>query len=389
MKTAKSNKMKIAILGHRGVTVNYGGFETFAQELGPRLVKKGYRVTSYDRLYSGTQKRRQTFKGVRVTYLPSIKNKFLDTITHTLFATIDVLYKRYDAVIVLNVGNAPFAALIRLFGMPVLFNVDGLEWKRRKWGIFAKSYLRFCSWLAPKIATQLITDAKVVQDYYKDKYNADSVMIPYGGYPIRVKITDLEKDLGVRPNEYFLYVSRFEPENNPDLVVKAFEQTKSGFKLVMVGGSTYSKKFEEDIRSTNDPRIIFPGFVYGKDYKKLQQNAYAYLHSRDVGGTNPTFVEAMGYGNCILANDNKFSREVGGDSALYYKLSKHNISDLAKKIDYVAAHPEVVQKMRKKAQKRMLEKYSWDTVVKQYSELISDSVGSKSGIKTSPVSRTA
>ncbi len=378
MPNKSAKNLRIAVIGHRGIPGNYGGFETFAEELCIRLARHGFDMTSYNRVYAGT-KRRDAYKGVHIINIPSIKNKFFDTIGHSLLAALHAATRRYDAIVMVNVGNAPIAWIPRLVGTPVLLNVDGLEWERKKWGRIARMYLKFCAWLATWTATEIITDAKVIQDFYLDTYRKQSTMIPYGARIQRKKDRALEKKFGIKLGNYFLYVSRFEPENNPHLVVKAFEQTTTKKSLVMIGGSTYDPEFEQAIRATRDPRIKFLGFVYGKNYKSLQQNAYAYIQATEVGGTHPALIEAMGFGNCVLANDKPELREVANGSALFFKVSERNTRDLARKIDHLAHHPLLARSLRRKAIEHVRRQYTWKNSIGAYEDLILQTITARSG----------
>jgi glycosyltransferase involved in cell wall biosynthesis len=373
----KNNRpIRIAVMGHRGIPNTYGGFETFAQELCTRLVKIGFDVTSYNRLYKGAEKLTK-FHGVDIVNIPSVKRKTLDTILHTFMSVIHASFKRYDAIVMVNVGNAPLALIPRLAGIPVLLNVDGLEWERKKWGILAKLYLRICARIATFAASEIITDAKVIEAYYKEKFQKESTMIPYGAKITRKPYHSLQEKFGIEPEKYFLYVSRFEPENNPHLVVKAFEKADTPYKLVMVGGSTYNPEFERQIRSTLDKRIVFLGFVYGKNYKILQQNAYAYIQATEVGGTHPALIEAMGYGNAILANNTADIREVTNGSAEIYNINEDNLHELTRLIERLSTDQARVHDMRQKSVKRVEKAYSWDYVTAQYIDLITGSIQQK------------
>lgn len=265
-----NDKPVVAIMGHRGIPARYGGFETFAQELSTRLVQMGWNVRVYNRTHNGDY-RRLTYKGVRLVYLPTIRNKYLDTWVHTLMCVLHTILHPVDIVLMVNVGNAPFAIIPRLFGIPVILNVDGLEWKRRKWGALARRYLMLCEKLALFFPNRIVTDALAIQDYYKQRYGKDSLMIPYGAEIKRKYDAKILGKYGVESGKYFLYVSRFEPENNALEVREAYEEVKTNMPLIMVGDAPYAQDYVESVRDTRDERIRFTGFVFGQDYKVLQQ----------------------------------------------------------------------------------------------------------------------
>lgn len=359
--------MKIAIMGIRGIPANYGGFETFAEQLAPRLVSKGHDVTVYGRSnnvkYNGDY-----YKGVRIIIFPTIAHKYLDTVAHTFLCVMHSLFVKYDVILICNSANAIFSWIPRLRGQKVLVNVDGLEWKRKKWNILGKWFYKISEWLATFLPDDIVTDAIEIKKYYLKKFNKDSTYIPYGAPVERLNSNGTLRQFGLEKENYVLYVSRLEPENNAHLVVKAFEKVRTDKKLVIVGDAPYNKEYIEKLKSTEDPRIIFTGYVFGKGYQELQSNAYFYIQATEVGGTHPALVEGMGFGNCVLANDVAEHREVLGDAGLYFE-ADHSAEDLRKKIQTLCDNPDLVLFHRKKAQKRAREKYSWDKVAQDYEKL--------------------
>ncbi|MBI4127672.1 MAG: DUF1972 domain-containing protein [Parcubacteria group bacterium] len=362
--------MKIAILGHRGIPGNYGGFETFAEELAVRLIKRGDAVRVYNRSHLFPS-RVHSYKGVELTYLPTIRNKFLDTFVHTLFSVLHILFHRVDIVLAVNVGNSPLVWIPRIVGIPVVLNVDGLEWQRRKWSLPAKAYLRFATRIAKWTATHLVSDAKTIAAYYRNVLAANTTFIPYGAYVRRSQNPYKLRAFRLKPNRYFLYVSRFEPENNALEVVRAYRKAVTNIPLVMVGDSPYAKEYVAQVKRAahNDKRIRFLGFVYGEGYKTLQQHAYAYIQATEVGGTHPALIEAMGYGNCVLVNDTPENREVAGGSALYFNL-RYGGYALRRLFEYVTNDPTLVPIYRQRAQNRIRRYYQWETVTDQYEMLL-------------------
>src|SRR5262245_23744290 len=309
--------MKLAILGTRGITANYGGFETIAEELSARLVQRGHDVTVYCRA-NNVKHASPLYKGVRLTILPTIGTKHLDTVAHTFLSVLHAVPQRFDCVLICNAANAVFAAVPRITGSPVALNVDGIERRRKKWGILGRAYYRLSEFLSTLIPNVIVTDAAVIRDYYLRTYRKTSVMIAYGSDFERLETTATLQSLGVKPREYFLYVSRLEPENNADLVIRAFQQVQTEKQLLIVGDAPYAQAYIQQLRSTRDPRIHFPGAIYGTGYRELQSHAYAYIQATEVGGTHPALIEAMGAGNCVIAYDTPENLEVVGDCGLFF-----------------------------------------------------------------------
>lgn len=358
--------MKLAIMGIRGIPAKYGGFETFAEQLAPRLVDHGHQVTVYGRSnnvrYDG-----KFYKGVRLVILPTISHKYLDTVAHTLLCTLHALKERYDAVLICNSANAYCAFIPRLAGTPVALNVDGLEWKRAKWNKLGQAFYKFSEWLATFTATEIVTDAREIEKYYLEKFNKRSTCIPYGSPVGKVETRTVLEKFGLKPNEYVLYVSRLEPENNAHLVVKAFEEVETDKKCVIVGDAPYNGEYIRELKKTKDPRIIFTGYVFGEGYRELQSNAYFYVQGTEVGGTHPALLEGMGHGNCVLANDVPEHREVMADTGFYFDTRKNG--DLAEKMQYLLDHPDLVQEYGTRAMQRIQDHYSWGKVTDDYERL--------------------
>jgi len=358
--------MRIAILGTRGIPASYGGFETFAEHLSTRLVARGHQVTVYCRAHY-VSPRQLEFHGVRLEVLPTIRHKYFDTVVHAFLSALHAVPKRFDVALICNAANAPFAPILRLTGTPVAINVDGLEHKRKKWGRLGRHYYRVAEYLSTILPNEMVTDAQVIRHYYLAQHNAKSTMIAYGSEVERRPDRAAVRKWRVEPNRYVLYVSRLEPENNAHLVIEAFKKVRTAYRLLVVGDAPYAENYINDLKSRakGDKRIIFTGFVFGQDYRALQQNAYCYVHATEVGGTHPALVEAMGYGNCVLTLATPENMEVVGDAAIPYA----DEFDLTEKLQRVLRDGSLVHAYRNRAQSRAQSHYDWEHVVDQYEQL--------------------
>ncbi|MBA2732444.1 MAG: glycosyltransferase [Acidobacteria bacterium] len=363
--------MRIAILGTRGVPASYGGFETFAEHLSTRLVARGHDVTVYGRAHY-ISPRQIEYHGVRLKVLPTIRHKYFDTVIHTFLSAIHAVPARYDAALICNAANALFAPILRLTGTPVVVNVDGLEHKRKKWNWLGRNYYRLAERLATFLPNEIVTDARVIQEYYLARYNTSSTMIAYGA-EVERRPEPSVRQWRVEPNRYVLYVSRLEPENNAHLVIEAFKKVRTAHKLLIVGDAPYAHDYIEELRARarGDKRIIFTGFVFGKDYRMLQQNAYCYVHATEVGGTHPALLEAMGYGNCVLTLAAPENVEVVGEAGLSYA----DEADLTDQLQRVLRDGSLVTAYRARAQERIKKYYDWEHVVDRYEDLFSRMMG--------------
>jgi glycosyltransferase involved in cell wall biosynthesis len=355
--------VRFAILGTRGIPARYGGFETFAEELSTRLVARGHSVTVYCR-----EKYPEPFyRGVRLKYLPTIRHKYFDTLAHTCLSTFHLAAARKcDGVLYCNAANAVFTWIPRVLGMPVALNVDGLERNRKKWNSLAKAWYRISEWLATWMPNAVITDARSIATYYREKYHRESEMIPYGAEVGPVETSAVLDRLGLEHHRYFLYVSRMEPENNALLVREAFEQLRTPFKLALIGDAPYAAEYIGRVRATNDPRIVIPGAIYGQGYRELGSHCFAYVHATEVGGTHPALIEAMGRGALTLYLDTPENAEVAGGAGLPF-----HRDTLIQVLERTLAMPEAEREtLGHKAQERARTRYSWDAVTDAYEKLL-------------------
>jgi glycosyltransferase involved in cell wall biosynthesis len=365
-------RMRIAILGTRGVPAAYGGFETFAEELGARLVQRGHAVTVYGRSHIVPAGLRE-HRGMRLRILPTIRHKYLDTVVHTAISALDSIVRNYDIALVCNSANAPFALIPRIGGAKVALNVDGLEWQRRKWSRLGRWYYQACAWLAPKLPIVLVSDAEVIARYYRERFGRRTVYIPYGTDAKRVGPGATLERLGLEAGRYLLYVSRLEPENHAMTVIEGYRQAGGraglGGPLVLVGDAPYAAEYkarlERSAAETGD--VIMPGYIFGTGYAELQSNALLYVQATEVGGTHPALLEAMGRSAAVLANDVPEHREVLGDAGLYY--TRNDPTSLAARLRELAADAPLRARLGDAAAERAARLFSWDRVTDEYEDL--------------------
>jgi glycosyltransferase involved in cell wall biosynthesis len=359
--------VRFAIVGTRGIPARYGGFETFAEELSTRLAKCGHQMTVYCReSYPEPE-----FAGVRLRYLPTIRHKYFDTIVHTCFSTLDLCAARlggskYDALLYCNAANAIFTWMPRLLGMPVALNVDGLERNRKKWNAAARLWYRISERLATWMPNVVVTDARVIAGYYRERYGRESEMIPYGASIGCEGTQEALGQLGLKPRAYFLYVSRMEPENNALLVRQAFERVSTSMKLALVGDAPYAAEYIQAVKATTDPRIVIPGAIYGQGYRELGSHCFAYIHATEVGGTHPALIEAMGRGAITLYLETPENAEVAGAAGLPF--THANLTDVIHRVLEMSTAEQ--EEWRARAIERVRSRYSWDAVTRSYEKLL-------------------
>ncbi len=358
--------MKIAVLGTRGVPASYSGFETCAEELGWRLAQRGHQVMVYCRSHH-IDYQRPTYRGMELIKLPTIASKHLDTIVHTFLSILHVRLQQPDVLFICGVGNSILLPLVRLLGMRAAINVDGSDYRRRKWGSFASWFLRSSERWAVRFADELISDSRCVQKYYVDNYDRQTPFVPYGSDLPAEPCRETLQKFGLSDRGYLLVVGRLVPENCIHHVIQAFERVKHrrGLKLVVVGDAPYASDYISELKSTKDPDIIFTGYVFGHGYRQLTSRAYLTVVSSEVGGTHPVLLEAMGFGNCVVVNDTPASLEVIGQSGLSYP-GQEGPDGLQPVLEKLIKAPQLVASFRQRARQRALSHYQWEDVTNDY-----------------------
>jgi glycosyltransferase involved in cell wall biosynthesis len=357
----------VALVGSRGIPARYGGYETLFDELAPRLIARGFDVTVYCRSHNDPRRRAHR-RGARLVHLPTLRTKHLDTPVHTLLACVHAAGERFDAALVVNGANALFLPILAAGGVPTALNVDGIEKRRAKWGPLGRAVYALSERLATFLPDVLVTDAEVIRHHYLERYRADSVPIAYGVAPRPLAQTGLLARLGVESRGYFLYVSRFEPENNPHRVAAAYRSVGGDLPLVMVGGAPYAAGFIASFTTGADPRIRFPGAIYGRGYRQLLSHALAYVHATEVGGTHPALVEAMGYGNCVVVHDTPENRETAGEAAIYFDVAREQT--LAAALERVRRDPGGARTLGRAAAERAALRFDWERIADAYAAVL-------------------
>ena len=363
--------LRIAIMGTRGVPATYGGFETFAEELGAELASRGHDVTVYGRRHI-VPARLDRYRGMRLRVLPTIRHKYLDTVIHTGLSVLDGLVRRFDVVLICNNANAPFAFVPRLAGARVVLNVDGLEWERGKWGRLGRWYYLGCAWLSPRLPIELVSDARVIADWYRQRHGRTTRYIPYGSHATTTEPGQTLASLGLAANRYILYVSRLEPENHADTVIAGYRSAGGlstlDVPLVIVGDAPYASAFKAQLEraAAATPGVVLTGYIFGQGYAELQSNAMLYVQATEVGGTHPALIEAMGRGATILANDVPEHREVLGEAGVYYR--RNDADDLGARMRDIAANEEERARLGNEARAQGA-RFSWARVTDEYEDL--------------------
>jgi len=364
--------MKIALLGTRGIPASYSGFETCVEQMGKRLVKRGHTVSVYCRSHH-IQYPENSYKGTKLIKLPTIRNKYLDTLAHSFLSSMHTLKERFDIALYFIAGNSPVTWIPRMVGAKTILNVDGLDWKREKWPTAAKKYIQFAEYLATKLPNSYVTDSRVVQEYYANRFGNRPMYIPYGSEVEIVPPGETLATYNLQPGKYLLFVGRLVPENCAHHLVEAYRGIDSDLKCVIVGDAPYAGDYQKWLKSLagNDPRFVFTGYVFGKGYNELSSNTYAFIETSSVGGTHPALLEAMAFGSCVIVNDTAENLETMGGTGVAYE-GRVGADSLRAVLQEILQDRTLAEQYGRRGQTRARNVYSWETVVDSYERLFYD-----------------
>lgn len=383
MNKKNNGNLNIAMIGHKRIPSREGGVEVVVEELAKRMIKKGHRVTAYNRKgrhvsgkeFNNVSKDTELdeHEGIHIVTVPTIDKKGLAAVTSSFFATIKAILKKYNCIHYHAEGPCVMLWIAHIWGIRTVATIHGLDWQRSKWGGFATWYLKLGETIAAKYADEVIVLSENVQKYFLDTYGRKTKFISNGIEKPDVLNPDLIKDKwGLDKDNYILYLGRIVPEKGILYLIEAFLKVKTDKKLVIAGGASDTNEFMKDIRkkAIYDERIIFTGFVQGKLLEELYSNAYIYTLPSDLEGMPISLLEAMSYGNCCLVSDISECVEVVEDKAITFK--QGNIEDLKMNLQEICDNPEKVEKYKDNASEFICSKYNWNDVVKQTIDLYAE-----------------
>ncbi|SKB93131.1 DUF1972 domain-containing protein [Daejeonella lutea] len=363
--------MKVSIIGTRGYPYVYGGFETFVKELSERLVKQNVEVHIYCQRDLFKEKPEQV-NGIHLHYIPTVQTKSLNQLIHSFLSIVHASCSTGDVILVVNLAAGPMGWIPKITGKKTIMNVDGLEWLRPKWKGLGAWYFKFAARLATKLYDVIVTDANAMREVYLNEFSTDSTVIAYGAPEFKKADQSLLSLFNLYPNDYYLIVGRLIPDNNADLIVKAFARANSAKKLVIVGDVPYRDKYAEDLKKYETDNIRFVGYVKdSNELMALYQNCFVYVHGHKYGGTNPAMLKAMSNNCAILALDTVFNREMlnNGEFGVFFEESEQSVINAMALIE---SEPIRVQSLQNKVAEGLTDKYNWDAVTQLYRQLMED-----------------
>lgn len=357
---------QIAILGTRGIPANHGGFETFAEELALYLVAHGWKVTVYCQEDGGGKIYRDKYEDVDLIKIPIQFEGAKGTILFDYKATL-LAAKEKIPVLLLGYNTAVFNMLLKVRGVPVVTNMDGLEYYRSKWSSSAKLWFRINERFAIWFSDHLIADHPEIENHLLNFSEKRKItMIPYGANELKNNSLDLLVDYHLKPRSYAILIARPEPENKILEIVKAFSKVERGYRLIVLGKYNENNSYQKEVLNSASEEVLFLGPIYDKEIvSSLRYHAKYYFHGHSVGGTNPSLVEAMGAGNPVVANDNRFNRWVCGQGAIYF----NHIDDCHEAI-LKMSDENLRKEMSNKIIDRFRHEFRWECVLDAYQRLL-------------------
>lgn len=370
--------MKIAYIVLKGMPLG-GGIEKYTEEIGSRLAGRGHTIIVYTMKHYGAKE--GLFKGMLVKPIPTIMTKSLEKISASLIATLyNALDRNFDIIHFHAFGPSLFCFIPMLIGRKVVVQGHGIEWRRSRWGIFGRTFLRLSEIPSIKLPHVVTVVSKVQKRYILENYGRESVFIPTGVNPPVIERPELINQLGLRGNDYILFVGRLVREKGVHHLIAAYNRLNPRLKLVIAGNALHEdsyKSYLNDLTARNS-NIIFTGFVTGKMLNELYSNCYMFILPSEVEGLSTSLLEAMSYGNCCLVSDIQENLEAMNDHG--YAFINRDRKDLANKIDHLINNVYDVEKVKSAARSYALDKHSWDLIAYQFEQLYTTLVGNVSEV---------
>jgi len=371
----ETKKLRIVAFGIRALppVEGCGGAETFAEELYTRLSSRGHEVTVYCRKRFGENKRYPSrYRNLHLIYLPTLRKMGFDTLFHSFLCTLHIVFfDTGDVVHIHNAGNSLFIPLLRLFRKKCFVSIDGIDWKRTRWSWYAKLYLKAASLFALRVSNRVIVDNRIVQEYYKNKYNIELDYLPYGANITKTSTKTALSKYDLEQNKYILFIGRFSIEKGVHYLIEAFERIDTNMKLVLVGDDLFNHDWVKKLKSTKDHRIVFTGFLYGSAVDELIQHCYFYVQPSDVEGLSPVILRVMGSGKCVLASDIPENRIIVEQNGFLFK--KGDTDSLKDEIKKLLIDSRLIQNAGSKSREYVEHNYSWDRVAEGHLHLFFNS----------------
>ena len=357
----------VIILGIRGLPAAHGGFESFAAQLAPWLIARGWDVTVYCQGSETGTRHVDEWDGCRRIHIPVRAPGAIGTIEFDIKSTIDAL-REPGLILTLGYNTGFLAVLLRLAGRTNVINMDGIEWKRAKYARWQRIYLWINEHLAALGGNHLVADhPEIARHLERHSPPRKITTIAYGSPLVQDADSAMLNDYGLEPFRFLTVIARAEPENSILELVGAFARKPRGVKLVVLGNYSDQHPYQARVLGAGSDEVRFVGAIYDKArVEALRYYSLAYVHGPQVGGTNPSLVEALGAGNAIIAHDNAFNRWVAGAAARYFQTE----GDCARLYDTLLDDPAQLETMRAAARERWSANFTWPKILEAYRQLL-------------------
>ena len=361
----------LIILGIRGVPAAHGGFESFAEQLAPWMVRHGWRVTVYCQGSESGSRHEDIWEGCRRIHIPVKRDGAVGTIEFDIKSTLDAV-KQDGLLLTLGYNTGFLSVYARMRGAHNLINMDGIEWRRDKYSKAQQAYLWLNERMAAASGNVLIADHPEIARHHASHAAPGKIeMIPYGSDRIDEADEGLLSRFGIERDRFFTVIARPEPENSLLEIVRAFSRKPRGMKLVVLGKYSREHAYQASVLDAGSDEVVFPGAIYEKPVlHALRFYSLAYVHGHQVGGTNPSLVEALGAGNAVIAHDNPFNRWVAGEAGRYFA----NEDECELQIELLAGSADASQAMRHAARARWEAAFTWPMILGDDQALIEPSL---------------
>ncbi|MEO5998828.1 MAG: DUF1972 domain-containing protein [Chitinophagaceae bacterium] len=366
--------MKIGILGTRGIPNHYGGFEQFASYLSAGLVTKGHEVYVYNSHNHYYQQNTWNQVNIVHCYDPEYKLGSAGQFIYDLNCILDARTKNFDILLMLGYTSSSVWGKLYPKKTTIVYNMDGMEWKRNKYSEPVKKFLFYAEKLAVKYSDFIVADSRMIQSYIQEKYTVPTQYIPYGAQIFDHEDENLLKEYHVTAFHYYISMGRMVCENNLEIILDGFTSSNSTKKFLVI--SDPDNKFGKHLTSKykSDDRIIFTGTIFDEKYKHtLKYFSQLYFHGHSVGGTNPCLLEAMASSSLIAAHDNVFNNSILGDDGLYFS-TPEDVKSLIENTERGYREEDMINNNLQKIQ----EQYNWGKVIDQYENFMVQCVINKS-----------
>ncbi len=340
------------------------------EEIGQRLVRDGYGFDVFVRRhYMKGGQSLKSYKGIRLRYSWGIHSKHLDAITHSFTAMVKIVLEKYDIVYINTIGLSVLGFIPKLFGKKVIVQVHGLDFKREKWGWFARQFLRFSCLTTVWFADRIICVSRQDKEYFDRRFRVNCTLIP-NGVTIRAKIPPniIKAKWGLERNSYILFMARLVKEKGCHLLLEAYRDLDTDKVLVIAGDDYHREAYSEELKRQASERIRFVGFVDGQEKEELLSNAYCYVLPSTLEAMPMSLLEAMSFGNCIIASDLPELRDVLGEEGLFFRAG--SVKDLRARLIFALENPAFVAERSHRMISRVREYHNWDLIYDRYLSVI-------------------